>query len=186
MRTSTRQPNTFTSFYCRTKYFQNSFLSYVIKEWNKLDPDKWSCQSYERFRKVLLSSIRPSENKIFNIHDQVGLKLLTRLRLGLSHLCEYKFWHNFEDTLNLACSCSIEVKTKLHFFLWCQFFNDIREILVNDLMNIDRFLPSLSQDKLISILLYGNDAFNNNKNHKILICTIQFIKDLHRFDDSLF
>ena len=81
MRTSARQTNTFTSFYCRTVYFQNSFLPYVIKEWNKLDSDKRTCQSYERFRKVLLNSIRPSENKIFNIHDQVGLKLLTRLRL---------------------------------------------------------------------------------------------------------
>ena len=84
MRTSARQPNTFTSFYCRTEYFQNSFLPYVVKEWNKLDPVKRSCQSYERFRKALLNVIRPSENKIFNIHDQVGIKLLTRLRLGFS------------------------------------------------------------------------------------------------------
>ena len=43
MRTSAKQPNTFTSFYCR-KLFQNSFLPYVIMEWNKLDPDKRSCQ----------------------------------------------------------------------------------------------------------------------------------------------
>ena len=58
---------------------------------------------------------------------------------------------------------------------------------MNDLINIDRSLPSLSQkDKLISILLYGSDAFDNKKNHKILICTIQFIKDSHRFDDSFF
>ena len=58
---------------------------------------------------------------------------------------------------------------------------------MNDLINIDRSLPSLSQkDKLISILLYGSDAFDNKKNHKILICTIQFIKDSHRFDNSLF
>ena len=56
---------------------------------------------------------------------------------------------------------------------------------MNDLINIDRSLPSLSQkDKLISILLYGSDAFDNKKNHKILICTIQLIKDSHRFDDS--
>ena len=57
---------------------------------------------------------------------------------------------------------------------------------MNDLMNIDRSLPSLSQDKLISSLLYGNDAFDNKKNLKILICTIQFLKDSHRFDDSVF
>ena len=60
MRTSARQPNTFTSFYCRTEYFQNSFLPYVIKEWNKLDPDKRSCQSYESFRKALLNVIKSS------------------------------------------------------------------------------------------------------------------------------
>ena len=119
--TSARQPNTFTSFYCRTEYFQNSFLPYVIKEWNKLDPDKRSCQSYVSFRKALLNVIRPSENKIFNIHDQVGIKLLTRLRLGLSHLLEHKFRHNFEDALNLLCSCSNEAKTTLHFFLQCHF-----------------------------------------------------------------
>ena len=57
---------------------------------------------------------------------------------------------------------------------------------MNDLINIDKFLPSLNQDKLISNLLQGSDAFDNNKNHKILICTIQFIKDSHRFDDSRF
>ena len=57
---------------------------------------------------------------------------------------------------------------------------------MNDLINIDRSLPSLSQDKLISILLYGSDAFDNKKNRKILIWTIQFIRDSNRFDDSLF
>ena len=183
MRTSTRQPNALTSFYCRTEYFQNYFLPYVIKEWNKLYPDKRSCQSYESFPKTLLNFI--SENKIFNIHDRVGIRLLTSLRLGLSHLREQKFGHNFEDTLNPLCSCSTEAETTLHFFPRCQFFNDIREILINDLMNIDRSLPSLGQDKLISILLYGSDAFDNKKNHKILICTIQFNKDSHRYDDSL-
>ena len=44
---------------------------------------------------------------------------------------------------------------------------------MNDLMNIKKFLPSLSQDKLISVLLYGNDAFDNKTNSKILIWTLQ-------------
>ena len=186
MRPSTRLPNTCTSFCCRTEYFHNSFLPYVIKEWNKLDPNKRSCQSSESFRKALLNFIRPSENKIFKIYDQVGIKLLTRLRLGLSHLREHKFWHNFEDTLNPLCSCRIEAETTLHFFLRCQLFNDIREILMNNLISIDRSLPSLSQDKLVSILIYVSDAFDNKKNRKILIFTMHFIKDSQRFDDSLF
>ena len=148
--------------------------------------DKRSCQSYESFHKALPNFIRPSENKIFNIHNQVGIKLLTRLRLGLSLLRQHKFRHNFEDTLNPLCSCCIEAETALHFFLRYQFFNDIREILMNDLTIIDRSPPLLSQDKLIGILLYGRDAFDNKKNHRTLICTIQFIKDSHRFDNSLF
>ena len=132
MRTSARQPNTFTSFYCRTEYFKKIFLLYVITEWNKPDPDKRSCLSYESFRKALLNFIRPSENKIFNIHGQISIELLTRLRLGFSHLREHKFRHNFEDTLSALCSCSNEAETMLHLFLRCQFFNDIREILIND------------------------------------------------------
>ena len=54
---------------------------------------------------------------------------------------------------------------------------------MNDIMNIGRSLLSLSRDKLISIMLQGSDAL---KNRKILICTIQFIKDSHKFHDSLF
>ena len=187
MKTSARQPNTFTSFYCKTKYFQSSFLPCVIKEWNKLDPDKRSCLFYDSiFRKALLNFIRPSENKIFNIHDQVGIKLLTRLRLGFSHLREHKLRHNFEDTLNPLCSCSIETETTWQFFLRCQFFNDIREILMNDLMFIDKYFPSLNQQKLISDLLCGSNAFDKKRNHKILICTLQFIKDSHRSANSFF
>ena len=74
----------------------------------------------------------------------------------------------------MLCSCSIVAETLLHFLPWHQFFNDIQEILINDQMNIDRSVPSLSQDNLISVLLYGNDAF------------AQFIKDSHRFNNSFF
>ena len=122
--------------------------------------------------------VRPSENKIFNVQDQVSIKLLARLRLGLSHLRQHKFRHNFEDNLNPLCSYSIEAERTLQFFLRCQFFNDIREILMNDLINIDRSLASLTQDKVINILLQGSDAFDKKKNRKILICTIIFIKRL--------
>ena len=108
-----------------------------------------------------------------NLQDQVGTKLLTRFILECSQLYLHKFQHNFEHTLNMLCSCNIVAETLLHFLPWHQFFNDIQEILMNDQMNIDRSVPSLSQDKLISVLLYGSDAF------------AQFIKDSHRFNNSL-
>ena len=33
--------------------------------------------------------IRPSQNRAYNCHNPKGIKLLTRLRVGLSHLCEH-------------------------------------------------------------------------------------------------
>lgn len=144
MSTSAGQPNAFTSFYCRTKYFQNSFLQCVIREWKKLDRNKRSCLSYRSFRKALLIFIRCSENKIFDTHDQVGIKLLIRLRLGFSHLREHNLRHNIEDTVNWFCSCSTAAGTMLPCFLRYQFFNDIWKIFMIDLININRSLWSLS------------------------------------------
>ena len=120
MRTSARQANT----YFFLLYFQNPFLPCVIREWNRLDPNKRRRLS-STFWKALLNFTRPSEdlqhswpieNKIFNIRDQVDVKLLTRLRLGFNHFDEHKFWHNFEDTLNHLCSDSIETETTFPFF----------------------------------------------------------------------
>ena len=95
----------------------------VINEWNKLDPDIRSSTSYNLFRNTLLKFIRPVQRKTFHINGSVEIKLLTRLRLGFSHLHEYKFRHGFRDILNPLCSCSIEAETTLHYFLRCHFYN---------------------------------------------------------------
>ena len=52
----------------------------------------------------------------FNIFDPVRLKLLTRLRVGLSHLIEHKFKHKFSSCVNALCSCSSKVESTIHFF----------------------------------------------------------------------
>ena len=44
-----------------------------------------------------------------------GLKLLTRMRLGLGYLADHKFRHNFQDCLNPICSCGQEIETASHF-----------------------------------------------------------------------
>ena len=44
----------------------------------------------------------------FQFHNPKGVKLLTTLRLGLSHLREHKVKHGFLDSLNPTC---IAVKT---------------------------------------------------------------------------
>ena len=67
----------------------------------------------------------------------IGIKMITRLCLGFSHLRGRKFEHNFQDTLNPICSCSTEAESTSYYFLRCNFFDTLRAILINDLKDID-------------------------------------------------
>ena len=81
----------------------------------ELHPNLRSAASLSVFKKSLLKFIRPSPNSIFNCHNCKGIKYLTRLHLGLSHLWEHKFKHRFQDTLNLFCLYGLDVETNTHF-----------------------------------------------------------------------
>ena len=70
--------------------FKNSYIPSTINKWNKLDQDIRNTESYALFRKHLLSFIRPEVNNIFSVHNAKSIKLLTKLRYGVSHLKEHK------------------------------------------------------------------------------------------------
>ena len=112
--------------------------------------------------------------------------MLRRLRLGFTYLREHKFKHNFEDTLNLLCSCSIEAESTSHYFLRSHFFDLLRAAFMNDLRNIDSDLPTLGDENLTKILLYGNHIYDDKANKIILMYAIRNIKDSQRFDELLF
>ena len=52
-----------------------------------------------------------SERVSFSLHDPLGVKLFTRLRLQFSHLNEHNFRHGFNDLLNPICACGNETET---------------------------------------------------------------------------
>ena len=121
------------------------------------------------FKKSLLGFIRPNSYSIFNINDPKGIKYLTRLRLNFSHLIrQHKFRHNFQDTLNPLCSCSLETESVNHFLLRCHFFVHARKILLDNLVEIIGDISNISESKLVNILLYGNENFNAEINATIL------------------
>ena len=78
-------------------------------EWNKLSREVRNSENIRIFKKRILEFIRPSPNSIFDIYNPYGIKLLTRLRLGLSHLNEHKFKHGFNDTINPICICGGDI-----------------------------------------------------------------------------
>ena len=112
--------------------------------------------------------------------------MITRLRLGFSHLREHKFKHNFQDMLNPHCSCSMEVESTSHYFLRCHFFDALWATFMNDLTNIDSDFPTLRDENLSNILLYGNQIYDGKTNQIILLHVIRYIKDSRRFNKPLF
>ena len=120
---------------CRTKTFSNSSI----------------CQAHSCsvFRKALLDFIQPTANSTFGTNDVSGLKLLTRLRVGFSHLREHKFKYNFQDTLNPLCSCSLEAEDIYYFFMRCQSFSNQRNVLFNDLNAVNSDILKMSDNEIV-------------------------------------
>ena len=108
--------------------------------------------------------MRPSPNKIFQCNNPKGIKLVTRLRLGLSHLREHKFKHSFQDTLNPFCSCGVDIETTSHYFLHCLLFHAERSSLLNNIDEIDSTIFNKSDSVVTRILLYGNESFKDEVN----------------------
>ena len=86
-------------------------------ELNKLSWEVRNSENIRIFKKMLLEFTRPPPKSTFNIYSPCGIKLLTRLRLGLSHHKEHKF--GFNDTINLICICGSDIESMNHFFLYC-------------------------------------------------------------------
>ena len=119
----TRHSDNIPTFFARYDYFKNSFFPSAITEWNKLDCFVKTADSFHVFKKHILNFIRPLPNSIFNIHNPLGTKYLTRLRIGFSHLKEYKFRNNFQDSVDPMRSCGSVTETAKHFFPHCPNFH---------------------------------------------------------------
>ena len=119
--------------------------------------------------------IGPSPKSIFDIYNPYGIKLLTRLHPGLSHLNERKFKHGFYDTINLICICGGDTESINHFFLHCPEYCEARQTLLDNIQSIDKMLLSQNVSSLTHLLLYGDPKRNSNVNAFILNLAIEFI-----------
>ena len=72
-------PNIYSVTHCRKYHFKNSFIRYVVREWNKLSTEIRDSTSYQQYRKSLLSFVKPSGRPYFSVYHPVGIKLLVRL-----------------------------------------------------------------------------------------------------------
>ena len=94
---------------------------YLAEYFTLLNSRKFSQES-------ILQFIRPTPNRTFNCYNPTGIKLITRFRLGLSHLRDRKFKHNFLGCLNPICCCGKDIENNVHYVLHCPIFSDERSI----------------------------------------------------------
>ena len=117
-----------------------------LNDWFSLDINIRNSESISLFKSRLLSFIRPVQNNIYNIFDPEGLKFLTRLRVGLSHLNAHRFHHNFQECLNPLRSCSLEIENTTHYLLHCRYFSNQRTDLMNCVNSVVQNFEFMSEN----------------------------------------
>ena len=181
---SLRTSDNIPCFNTKRNFFKNSFFPSTIIKWNKLDVSLRKCDSFV-FKKEIVKFIRPSSNYFYNCHNPIGIKHITRIRLGLSHLWEHKFKHSFQDSINPICNCGNDVESAIHFFLHCPLYSNECCTLLNSLSKIDHKLLDSTDNSLTQILLSGNSFFTINDNTKTINLTIDFVLSTKSSDGPL-
>ena len=164
-------------------YFKNSSFSSTVIEWNKLDFNIRNSESLALFKKRILAFTRSFASS--TCQNAKGLKLITRLRLGSSHLRFYKSKHSFQDTLNFICNCGT-VETTAHYLLHCPNFPNESLIFFNKLPSIDANILSKDDSNISKVLLYGDHSFNDEKNTSITTASVEYTISTKRFYAPLF
>ena len=162
------------TYFAMHDYFKNSVFPSAITEWNKLDCLVKNADSFHVFKKHILDFIRPLPNSIFNIHNPLGIKYLTRLRIGFSHLKEHKFRHNFQDSVDPMCSCGSGTETTKYFFLHCPNFHLQRQTLFDKIATIDSTILTENEESILNTLLLGKLNSENSFSKAILNASIEF------------
>ena len=164
------------------KFLINSFFPSTVIEQNNLDSKIRNSKTFSAFKKSILKFIKPSSNSIFNCHSSKGIRLITRLRLGLSHLRKHKFRHKFQDTPNPICICRDEIETTIHYLLHCPNYLDERRTLLDALQSSGKKIHNKNDSQISELHLFGVSSNNDTSNTFSLNDTIQYILATKRFD----
>ena len=121
---------------------------------------------------------------MFNIHNSIGKKLVTRLRLELTYLNERRFYHKFQNCTKPKCISKNDSAS--HFFLYCHFYIPISATLFDKLKEIGNNLQEVSNQTVTTIPLHGSPNLKDNQNLQILKFTNKYTMDSKRFTGSLF
>ena len=170
----------------RTLKYRYSFFPHVINCWHQLSNFIKNSLSINIFKKRYLEFFKVNARSLYGIHHPIGTKLLTRLRVGLSHLRDHKFSYNFQDTSHPFCLCTLhEKETVEHYLLHCPCHVTSREVLFETLRKHISLVTLVNPKYTCDLLLYGDSRYKWDTNKEIIKATIEFILSSERFDQPL-
>ena len=91
------------------------------------------------------------------------------MRVAFSHQNKHKFRHNFADTLNPLCACSLETESTGHFFLCYQNFTKNCIAFMNELNNTDNSITSSQPSVSLKIMSTSRFWLQLSNSWKIVI-----------------
>ena len=150
-----------------------------------MDPHIKRSKSISIFKSNILKFIRSKPNNVYHCDNPKGIRLLTRLRLGVSHLPEHKFKHSFQDCLNTLCFCRNEIETSTHYLLHCPTYTNERMTLLKKIKSINCSVLEFSDADVTKMILFWDNTLSDSCNTLILYSTIDYIISTKTFDDSI-
>ena len=119
----------------------HTIFSNIFSRLQLLNRINWTlgfeAESLTDFRKDILSFIRPKAKSFLDCNSSKGLKFVTKLCLGFSHLREHELKQSVQGSSNPLCSCSLDVESPICYFLhYSPLFTIERNTLQNTISQI--------------------------------------------------
>ena len=127
----------------------------------KFNPINASVQYQCIQTKTISFHLSDRKQYLCRIFDPEKLKLLTRLRLALSHLNEHRFL-----TLDVS---SPETENRCCYLMYYHNYTNFFIHLIKNLNTFAANFESLPDSEKVEIILYGDSLCDENKNSSILI-----------------
>lgn len=141
-------------------------------------------KSLSNFKRGILQFVRPSLNNTNNSFSNKKIKHITRLHLGLRHLCGHKFKHDFLASHNPICSCGLDIEITYYYLFHCLNFTNERSILLNIVSGLNKDIGTSSDATFVKVLLHGDKSFDLMTNTLILNAYVDFLLLSKMFDSS--
>ena len=172
---NTRNANNISQF--KVKHFFLKTFSPLLPR-----PKYLQLENLNIFHKKLLKFIRRSGSSVFTCYHSKRVKLLTRLRFGLSHPREHKIKYGFLDSLNPIYSSDQDIKISTRFLLHCSNYSSERLTFLNVIRNIKRKILEKNDLKVMKTLFHDDSSLDDTSHSLIMNATMELLIANKRFD----